>query len=267
MQRTTSIRRGVVAAVCTAAVLAGACSTPTRTQADERASEPQLQQPEMDGSYLTMGWNRLINVAQAGVVASIKEVGSVQWNSTDGREWVNPDPNQPARKYRDVKVRVEQVVFASSALPLAEGQDVTIRSLYAADDSDHIEEVEPGVRIPANKIDGELVAGSDAVLLLGVSPDFPTQTGKETVIQIVSGWQGNWTVRGDRAENVAPRRSMALQALISRFRDERAAGRQPTRDAADKASVTEPPAGPGPTTATTWPASSPVQPPPAPSLP
>lgn len=270
MQKSTQISRGIAAAAVVAAVLSGACASsgrPSAATGEQAASAPQDTPAKMQPAFLTFGWNRLISMSQAGVVATVIDVGPVRWNSLDGKEWVSPNPSQPARKYRDVRLRIKEAVFSSPALQLAAGQEVTIRSLYAADDGTKIEEVEPGVRVPSNKVDGELVAGNDAVLLLAVWPDFPTQIGKESVTQIVGGWQGNWSVNGDQAENVAPRRSMALQSLIARFLDERAAGRQPSRDAADRASLAPPPAEPSPTTTTTWPTNIPIRPPATPASP
>ena len=223
-------------APCAAALsllLVAACadegSSAQRSTAD---AEVQPLATETHSAYAKSGINAIVSITDAAVRGTIVDVGAARWNSNDGAPWT-PEPGDLSSPllYRDVTLEVDQIAFSTGDIAVEPGDRITFRSLGdGTPTGDLVFTFKDGTTLHQNDIDGRIAPGAEVFMLLSRS-ELPLQGNRlEAVNQIVASYQGNWTVEGDRAVSVDPKRTMRLDKLLRTLDKERQAGRQPSRD-------------------------------------
>lgn len=205
--------------------------TPVPNQTDEKPIPPSTRagEPEEIGEFVLLSINQLVNVSHAAIRGTVLSVTEPRWNSKDGQPWTGDQgPTQPRitpNRYRDAEVSVSSVLYSSERLQVKEGDVITVR-LYGDGTSTGTRYEGggyPGMR--GNSVSGPIEPSSEILWILSqerfVSEDAPE------VIRIVNHFQGNWTIRHDKAESAEPRRTVEADALIERLKGERARGFEP----------------------------------------
>jgi hypothetical protein len=223
---------------------AGAASAGTPT-----FPSPSSQNAGLIATPILLGINDLVSESGAGIIGSVESVSAARWNSLSGEPWVQTSGSQwPALEYRDAQVKVNDVLFSDSTLPVTSGQLVTIRLIG---DGTATGAPEPG-GYPGetfNSSDGPVTPGSTRLMLLREAPFYFADGSSSMIVELSSGYQANWRVDGSQAASADPQRTVDLGALRQRIAAERAAGHRPEDPSMD---TTRNPLG-TPTTPTTAP--------------
>jgi hypothetical protein len=223
-----------LAVALAALVIAGACGDPSSVTGEGSAAVtvPTLRVAPCPGGEggiyeeIPMGINTLSAISDAVVLADVVDVGTPRWNSNDGRSC--PPAGTRKVKYRDIAVKVTEVVAGSPKLNPAVGDELVVMSF--CDEAFTAADADPAGCGERN--DGPWSGGSGTLLILCTWDDFPTEGGERSVIQLTGSWGGHWEVdrASDTARSSVPGRTVPLGALLQRIRDERKRGWDPGRD-------------------------------------
>lgn len=234
-----------IALIGSLVLIAGACGG-SGDSSQYRSLETRRQTAAVDSrretTHAWSGINRLSVVAQAGVVGEFLDVSMARWNSNDGQPWSGAE-SFAAMQYRDATFRVQRVIFDTERLPVEPGEQLVIRLngsgqregevAYEGEVADPAQDADD---VLSGEIDGPADSGTRSFLLLGVWDAFPHENGTtERVVQVFSGFQGNWTIeRGSDGREIGrsrdPRRDALLDDIATRVLEERRIGRDPRRD-------------------------------------
>lgn len=225
-----------MAAVLTFVALTSGCGRGGTAATDHRPA-PTTRATDCTGAedasieFLSPTINELANNAHAAAEATVVTVSAPRWNATDGRDWC-PDEGQQLskRRYRDVVVRIERVLFDSAALRLEEGTDVTTRFMGTGRVEEGAIDGSPSWAHAAGSLpgatgDGPIQADQRFLVLLAWTDRFAMEDGLSPAIVVEGGVNGNWRLEGASATSVLPTRDVAADELIARLQHERRRGR------------------------------------------
>jgi hypothetical protein len=214
-----------VALAMGAACGGGSERTGSSQQATGRGLSPAGQKPaEVTGDFFWTGINWIATNSQAAVVAtvtSVSEPRSYTYTEDNGRVY--------ERTIRDVHVRIDRVIYGSADLKPDVGQDLRVVS-YGSGKGGEPVKLPSGNTIYAEESDGHFASGEQKLLVLTTVPGYPTPEGRQTVIQLVQAFQGQWTIVGPLAVSDDPQRSVPVDALEKRLLEERKGGRNRAHD-------------------------------------
>lgn len=241
-RRNVGLRGAALVVAIGLSAVGSACASAPRVQLSRAApSDEFLKPPPPSPSAAADGtveitepgsFNAFVNGSEAAVTGTITNVSEPKWNSTSGEAWTRDGSGKTQATptlYRDVLVHVTEVPYASNGINASPGDDITVR-LYG-DGSATGGEVgggPPGMRW--NEISGPVQTGTQVLFVLYRGPFYIQKSDGYTeveVIRLFGHFYGNWKIENGTAVNADRRRTVPVEPLKQRIREERAAGLRP----------------------------------------